>query len=164
MKIGNTNITPRLGQMVLYTLSDSDARQVLERRLYAGRSARSGNEVREGDTYPAMIVRDWANSIPETRQKYRDGEITDGAGRVITLEEMVDNASVNLQVFLDGDDTLWVTSRSKFNPELHGRWFEVDDDSNSLFTGGKSFAEMLEAGHRFEPDPLGHWTDLVTDW
>lgn len=52
-----------------------------------------GNEVRAGEVYPAIIVR--------------------------TAD---DDLRVNLQVFLDGPDTRWVTSRG-YSVETGGCWF-----------------------------------------
>lgn len=54
-------------------------------RINARRDERpnSGNRVREGDVLPALVVRVWPSNL------------------------------INAQVFLDGDDTLWVTSRAE---------------------------------------------------
>lgn len=138
MKTGSTNITPRLGAIVLYTLGADEARAIIDSRSAAGRASRSGNEPRDGETYPAIIVRDWSTSDPEHRAKYERGEISDGSGRVITLAEMIAGASVNLQVFLDGNDTYWATSRTMFDPAKHIRL--VDPDTRET-----------------EPDHRGHW-------
>jgi hypothetical protein len=51
---------------------------------------RTGNEARTGDVYPALIVRVWGGS------------------------------GANLQVFLDGADTYWATSRTEGDAE--GQW------------------------------------------
>jgi hypothetical protein len=95
------NPVPTIGRIVHYTLSEADAEQVNRRRedaithrakaqrfddqvvLHTGGQVHTGNVANPGDTYPAIIVRTWG-STPES--------------------------SVNLQVFLDGNDTLWVTS------------------------------------------------------
>lgn len=52
-----------------------------------------GNAARPGDVYPAMVVRTFGDIL-----------------------------NVNLQVFLDGPDTLWVTSRG-YSVETEGCWF-----------------------------------------
>ena len=86
---------PSIGRLVHYTLTADDAKQVNQRRKDAaanrqkhrddalGYAAHTGNEAAEGDIYPMLIVRCWGTT-PES--------------------------SVNGQVFLDGNDTLWVTS------------------------------------------------------
>jgi hypothetical protein len=93
-------VTPSVGRIVHYTLTEYDAQAINQRREDASAFQRSvtvrpepgergrtghvlhvGNTAREGDAYPAMIVRTF-------------GETT-----------------VNLQVHLDGDDTYWATSR-----------------------------------------------------
>lgn len=51
----------------------------------AGAQAHIGNDVKEGDVFPMLIVRVWGN---------------------------YPSSSVNGQVFLDGCDVFWATSRS----------------------------------------------------
>lgn len=75
-------MTPSIGCIVHYMLSADDARRITTRRK-AAHAGEGSNFVDEGQVYPMLIVRVWG----ETEQ-----------------------ASVNGQVFLDGDDTLWVTS------------------------------------------------------
>lgn len=74
---------PGIGQIVHYTLNDQDVARVEEIRR--GGSTLFFNKVEAGQVCPMLIVRTWG-STPES--------------------------SVNGQVFLDGDDVLWVTSRS----------------------------------------------------
>lgn len=79
-----------IGRIVQYTLSEQDAEHINRRRVplidsaaqaHNGAQVHVGNSARAGDVYPMMICRVW---VPEM---------------------------VNGQVFLDGNDTLWVTSR-----------------------------------------------------
>lgn len=58
-----------------------------------GAQAHIGNTVREGQTFPGVVVEDWS----------RPGETNDPARGDIPCV-------ANLQVWLDGTDTLWVTS------------------------------------------------------
>lgn len=88
-------MVPTIGRIVHYTLSQQDAATINRRRLDAnvhmlehtqnpdGSQIHVGNGVSEGDVYPLVITRAWG-SAPES--------------------------SVNGQVLLDGNDTLWVTS------------------------------------------------------
>jgi hypothetical protein len=93
-------MTPTIGRIVHYTLSESDAAAINKRRDdyrkavkggavafmdEPGWQAHVGNMAAAGDVYPAMIVRTWG-STPES--------------------------AVQLQVFLDGNDTYWATSRA----------------------------------------------------
>lgn len=82
---------PSIGRIVHYTLSAQDVDTIACRRSASGRYLAEhlesvqilvGNPVREGDVFPMMIVRVWEASMP----------------------------LVQGQVFLDGSDTLWVTS------------------------------------------------------
>ena len=99
-----------VGRIVHYTLSSSDAEQINRRRTTGaailerihtgawplGAQAHIGNEASEGQVYPAMIVRVWG-----------------------------DSGCSNLQVFLDGNDTFWATSRNQADGEpspLHWNW------------------------------------------
>jgi hypothetical protein len=101
---------PTIGRIVLYTLSEQDAKEINRRRtsgpsiaqrmdpanhqLYgawpAGAQAHIGNEVHSGETYPMIIVAVWSPTC------------------------------VNGQVFLDGTDTFWAPSRSLGN--FDGQW------------------------------------------
>lgn len=88
------------GRIVHYYLSAWDADQINRRRADAhaaeagntGKIIHVGNDVREGQLYPAIVVATWGG------------------------------ASVNLQVWLDGNDTLWATSRSEGEPHTPGKW------------------------------------------
>lgn len=82
---------PVIGMIVRYKLDGSQANQINKRRgdfiaaapQSSGLAAHVGNAVQEEDIFPAMIVRVWGTEI---------------------------HSSVNLQVFLDGNDTFWATS------------------------------------------------------
>lgn len=83
--------TPSIGRIVHYRLSAQDAEQIM-----SDRTARchtddldvmvpwSGNDVAEGDLFPMLIVRTWGDTP---------------------------TSAVNGQVFLDGNDVFWATSR-----------------------------------------------------
>lgn len=73
---------PTVGQFVRYTLSSVDVDRIKSQRLLRNWE---GNQVEAGQIYPMLIVRTWG----------------------VTPE-----SSVNGQVFLDGNDVFWVTSRS----------------------------------------------------
>lgn len=101
---------PTLGRIVHYKLTREDAEQVNRRRAdfaafnhanrssvtepgFPGRSGHVGhfgNEAAEGDVYPAMVVRTFGGS------------------------------TVNLQVYLDGNDAYWATSR--MGGDAPGEW------------------------------------------
>lgn len=85
---------PTIGRFVHYTLSERDAEAVNRRRedwradqaenaTAIGFQAHVGNRAEAGQVYPMLIVRIWG------------------------VESLV-----NGQVFLDGNDILWVTSRN----------------------------------------------------
>lgn len=102
---------PSIGRIVHYKLSASDVELIMRRRTTgmsiaerlkvnaspdlggsipvvawpAGAQAHIGNNVYEGDVFPMLIVRVWG-STPES--------------------------AVNGQVFLDGNDVFWATSRT----------------------------------------------------
>jgi hypothetical protein len=87
-------VIPSIGRIVHYTLSAQDAEAVNKRRADSsahmaehrensnGVQIHVGNGVREGDIFPMVITRAWP----------------------------ADTHGVNGQVFLDGNDLLWVTS------------------------------------------------------
>ena len=86
---------PTPGRIVLYTLSAQDVEATNKRRADAqahlqdhrensnGVQIHVGNRLNESDTYPMIISRVWGSE---------------------------ENSAVNGQVFLDGNDLLWVTS------------------------------------------------------
>ena len=101
---------PSPGRIVEYTLNDGDVYQINAYRANAqaianrevqehntGPIGAHGNYVSAGDTYPMIIVRVW----PPVREE----------------------ALVNGQVLLDGDDTFWATSRGQGDGEGHWREF-----------------------------------------
>ena len=71
---------PSIGRIVHYTLSKYDVDVIQNRRKEDGTY---GNAVREGDVYPAVVVRTF------------HGE------------------SINAQVLLDGPDSFWACSRNE---------------------------------------------------
>lgn len=79
---------PTPGRIVEYTLGQQDVHTITEQRkdqIGSGREPKNyGNDPRLGDRYPLVIT------------------------RVFDAEN---NGKVNGQVLLDGNDTLWVTSR-----------------------------------------------------
>lgn len=98
--------TPSIGRIVHYTLTDSDAEQINRRRADAvrnmhmhragvadGSQVHVGNEVYAEEVYPLLITRVWLT--PE---------------------------SVNGQVLLDGNDTLWATSVTEGEGPGHYAW------------------------------------------
>ena len=95
---------PTIGHIVHYTLAEEDADAINRRRAdFANRPGGPGNEgfaghvgnhVQAGDTYPAMVVRVFDPSV----------------------------TTANLQVFLDGNDTYWATSRTEGDGECHWFW------------------------------------------
>jgi hypothetical protein len=102
-------VAPALGQRVEYTLDTADATAINVRRddhlafqaghhhepgPATGHQAHIGNHAAAGDVYPAIVVR--------------------------TFDPAVTTA--NLQVFLDGNDTYWATSRPE--GEGPGTWRE----------------------------------------
>ena len=92
---------PTPGRTVEYTLNFHDAEAINRRRKDTTRNiakiredalgyvAHVGNDVREGDTYPMVIVRVWGGDSP------------------------TEQTAVNGQVLLDGTDTYWATSRNQ---------------------------------------------------
>jgi len=101
-------LTP--GRIVLYKLSGDDAEQINRRRTNSasiadrlsketwprGAQAHIGNEHRAGDVVPVIVVHVWPDEYGPGFEGF------------------------NGQAFLDGNDTLWVTS-IKEGPE-QGQW------------------------------------------
>lgn len=101
---------PSIGRIVHYVLNESDAASINKRRADArssdvaqtnsGAVVHSGNSAAAGDEYPAVIVRLFGASS--------------------------EDAPVNLQVLLDGNDTYWATSRKQAAPGESGSWHEPE--------------------------------------
>lgn len=101
---------PSIGRIVHYKLNDSDVTEINRRRADARRTSlhfsgaiiHTGNQAEPGMVFPMLITRVWGLG-PN--------------GAQITEESVVQG-----QVFLDGNDTLWVTSRHQGDSE--GQWSE----------------------------------------
>jgi hypothetical protein len=75
--------------------------------------------------------------------------------------------SVNIQLFLDGIDQYWVTSRTQFDPEISGRnrYFLAETNEEISFEQFQNLAGPNDVGAgeatsvyiKWEPDPRGHW-------
>ncbi|UXX97676.1 hypothetical protein N7U49_21865 [Streptomyces sp. AD2-2] len=97
--------SPTIGRIVHYRATEYDAEQINRRRTDAYKSgayaeengaiAHTGNDVAEGQIFPALVVRVWSGDL------------------------------VNLQVHLDGNDVLWATSRSVGENPGQWEWPEV---------------------------------------
>ena len=97
-------LKPTIGRIVLYKLSSDDARKINKRREDAsinsdrmkmdriGYQAHIGNPVSAGSVFPMMIVGAWSDDL------------------------------VNGRVFLDGNDTLWVTSAHRGSKITEWDW------------------------------------------
>lgn len=102
---------PSIGRIVHYTLSEQDAQSINRRRDdfeafrrsvvgqpeqgmpgATGHQAHVGNRAVAGQVFPAVIVRTFGGT------------------------------AVNLQVFLDGNDTFWGTSRQEGEGEFRWCW------------------------------------------
>jgi hypothetical protein len=89
---------PSIGRIVHYTLTASDAAGINIRRIHpVAEGLFHGNTAHAGDVYPMMITRVWSAEPDE-------------------------DTVVQGQVFLDGNDTLWVTSVAQGHEER--QWFE----------------------------------------
>lgn len=83
---------PSIGRIVHYTIGKGDAVAIANQR--AGATRGTFNVAREGDIYPAKVVRVFDPST----------------------------TTVNLQVHLDGPDTYWATSRTEGEGAGHWAW------------------------------------------
>jgi hypothetical protein len=96
VNIASTVTPPTIGRTVLLSITEQQAKQINAQRTQAGHATKTGNVAREGDTFPLLIVRVWPH------------------------------ASVNGQLFLDGNDTLWITSAAPIDLDAEsaqlGKW------------------------------------------
>jgi len=121
-------MTPTVGRLVHYTITAANAEATNKRRNDATRSMADhrenangvqvhfGNVAREGDVYPLLIVRVWPDDL------------------------------VNGQAFLDGNDSLWVTSASSRWPRLHTRCSGSKPSSSPVARCPRSHAPRSPAG------------------
>lgn len=84
---------PTTGRIVHYTLTANDVDAIKRNRIAAENARIFGNELSEGDILPMLIVHPWGET---------------------------EGSAVNGQVFLDGNDTYWATSRTE--GEGPGHW------------------------------------------
>ncbi len=132
-----SSISPVLGKRVLYMLSEADVRLIAQERREAGSKTFHGNDPREGAILPGVIVATFGHS------------------------------TANLQVFLDGNDSYWPTSRGQFDPERNGRWHYVLDGEEITYEQFSALAGPNDVGmgesavgrvvKTFEPDARSLW-------
>lgn len=91
-----------IGEMVLYTLTAYDAEGINRRRTDANRAKADGNHPGGTQTHVGNKVQE-GNQLPMLI-------VADWGG------------SVNGQVFLDGNDTFWATSRARDESGKPGTW------------------------------------------
>lgn len=139
-----------LGAQVLYTLTRDDCDLIMQQRMVAGTAQRAGNAPHPGDTYAATIVRVWGSqSLDEMTRaaaQTNDGltsAVLSSINEAWAAQER--NRHVNLQVFLDGNDSLWAPSRTEYDPARHGRRNKLEGSGGYEFDG-----EWIS-------DPRGHW-------
>jgi hypothetical protein len=53
----------RIGKTVLYTLSEQDVKEIIERRRDIGNRVTRSNDPRPGDELAAVVVADWGGSV-----------------------------------------------------------------------------------------------------
>jgi hypothetical protein len=119
-------VKPTPGRIVHYRLTDADANLITQNRT----GVVTGNDAREGDYYPAMVVRRFG-----------------------------DNPYINLQVFLDGPDSYWATSRGEGSEPGTWTWPPRDETphtavareamGNAPETMGNT--HPVPAGERYQP-------------
>lgn len=135
----NTFSNPgRVGSRVLYCLAEYDVKDINFKRQQAGAATRNGNAHKEGDIVPGIIIKDWNAHLD---LDWARDHIFDSAGETLPDDELVKRlkifnderertSSVNLQVFLDGNDSYWLTSRGMYLPDVHdtekGHWVFSD--------------------------------------
>lgn len=83
---------PTIGRIVQYKIGIGDVNAIANQRLAI--SPGTYNVARQGDLYPAMVVRVFDPTV----------------------------TTANLQVFLDGPDSYWATSRTESDDEGHWSW------------------------------------------
>lgn len=121
-------MTPTVGRIVHMRLSAEQAEQINRRRVGSasagildangvriwpdGAQRHVGNGVGEGSVVPLMVTTVWPN-------EYQGGACLSHHAPGTTYESAF---GVNGQAFLDGNDTLWVTSAPQHS-ELTGCWF-----------------------------------------
>lgn len=105
MTEGGDPVAPSIGRNVHYTLSQADVTMINRRRTNGGRDVRSSGEqvhvgrpVSPGDIFPSVVVK-------------------------VEVQPIVgDGPAIALQVFLDGNDVLWVPSCEQAEHGTHGTW------------------------------------------
>lgn len=93
-------MAPTIGSIVIFKLAKDQAEEITSRRTHgpSKRDKHTGRFAFENEEYPMIVVRVWEDEF--------------GPGK----------HGVNGQVFLDGDDTFWVTSASEGTQSGQWHW------------------------------------------
>lgn len=138
--------SPTIGRIVLFTLAAAHVADIEHfrnrrregaveaERLPAGAQGHKGNPVNVGDVVPALIVKTW------------------GEGPY---------AAFNVKLFLDGTDSLWVTSVQLSEEPKQGfaHWHDWENPRGGALTGeagsvGFASREGADGGMRVIPEPV----------
>lgn len=121
---------PTVGRIVHYRLSRADAQAANLRKSHAQRHLRDhreaatgvqvhvGNHHQAGDIVPLLVVRVWDNEYRPDQSFCRDYLPGDDTEPEWTFSKS--SYGVNGQAFLDGNDTLWITSAPQ--ADANGCW------------------------------------------
>lgn len=92
---------PTIGRIVHYSLTAADAEKINRSRIhtYDKMDLHVGNEVKEGQVFPLMITAVWGDK---------------------------DDSAFNGQLFLDGNDVVWITSTSVGEGPSKCAWPKID--------------------------------------
>lgn len=121
-------IEPFVGEIVTYRLTADDAKTANKHRVDSadhykehaaaanGVQVHIGNQHVAGDVVPLLIVRIWPEEYPEGSPVCMDYL----PGVTPFWEIPLSTTGVNGQAFLDGNDTLWITSAPE--GDFNGAW------------------------------------------
>jgi len=125
-------IEPWIGEIVQYRLTHDDAQSANKHRVDSadhykehadasnGVQVHIGNQHNAGDVVPLMVVKTWPNEYPDGASVCIDYV---PSAIVAHWDVPLSGFGVNGQAFLDGNDTLWVTSAPEGN--FNGAWMHI---------------------------------------
>jgi hypothetical protein len=111
-----TDPLARLGLRVLYTLTSDDAEQINRRRGDYDAYRRQATQVLVGE--PGSLASGQSGHVGHTGNTASEGDVF--PADVVRIFDRKRAGCVNLQVHLDGNDTLWATSR--YRGDGPGEW------------------------------------------
>lgn len=145
-----------VGLPVAFMLTQYQVDEIVKARIAKGKSTYRANDVHDGQIVAGIIVNDWYKRVTDEWIADHPDMATQAK---LDDERRSAERPVNIQILLDGDESYWVTSATRFDPEKHISMLNVDGNRINVYIHGKQQMDYWLENDYTEPeaDARGHW-------